>query len=267
MNITIKGLSEIYNQFRLNSQECMQLAQKVNVAVSNAIYNNWLNLASKELKSTKERYMRGLIEPDFSVNGMTVKGMIVLFGKLALMVEDGSPPFDMKIGFSQSSKIKLKAIGGWYLIVPFRHSTPGAIGENEAFANVMPKEVYAVAKDLNPTKSDFKGVKVLYGSSLKEGQIPKPYDEKKTRPGYGNFKSYTHKSSIYEGMIRNEKTYAKTTKSSYFTFRRVSDTSDPNSWIHPGFKPVNLAEKSVNITNIDIIVENEVADFLDSIGI
>lgn len=171
-------------------------------------------------------------------------------------------------GFSKSDKIKYTKDGGWYLTIPFRFSTPGSLGESEAFSGVLPTAVYNEAKKMSPTQSQFKG-SIKMGETLSRMQVPKEFSDPKKRAAVSNletqktFEEYEHKTSIYAGMQRSEKTYQAATQSMFNTFRRVSSKSDPNSWIHQGMRARNLAEKAFsqfNITEeVDIEVDNQLA--------
>ena len=61
-------------------------------------------------------------------------------------------------------------------------------------------------------------------------------------------------------MTRSEKKY----HGQYMTFRRVSDQSDPNSWIHKGFTAYNLMGKTLDKFPIDTIISNIKEDFLSN---
>ena len=50
-----------------------------------------------------------------------------------------------------------------------------------------------------------------------------------------------HAVDPFAGMIKQTATYAKTTGSTFTSFRRLS--ADGKPWIHPGIRPRNLAEK------------------------
>ncbi len=131
------------------------------------------------------------------------------------MIELGTSPWDMKVGFSKSDKKIEKTDGGWYLTIPMRHSTPGSF----MYGKPMPKDVYKNAKKLGHKQS------LSY-------------------PGAGDksWTGYQRKNKTYDGLTRIVKSYSKTTQSQYMTFRRVSDKSDPSSFWHPGFKGVKIAE-------------------------
>jgi hypothetical protein len=58
------------------------------------------------------------------------------------------------------------------------------------------------------------------------------------------FQAYKHKSSIYTGMQRKEAP-DKNKHGQYVTFRRVSDLSDPNAWIHTGITAHNFLDRTI----------------------
>lgn len=254
-------LSEIAQIASLKRTEVETLTTLTVRRLAEAVIFHWREEASKSLYSTRAAYKNGIQLIDIDDKS----AIVALLGNLNNMIESGSSPFDIKVGMSHSSKRKLKAKGkGWYITVPFRWATAMTLGENEVFSNRMPLEVYEVAKELEETLSA-PNKKVVYGGKVVEADLSKSLQGRRTRPAYGKFGAYQHKSNIYEGIIREEKTYEKTTQSKYFSFRRISDLSDPDSWIHPGFSAKNLAEKAVQEVNIDAIVNSEANKFINSL--
>lgn len=262
-------ISEVASFFALSKKQANDLLKVALQDVSNAFAFMWRETASRELNSTRDRYIRGIQQPVIFDN----VAIIELIGTLPNMIESGATAFDMKKGFQQSSKIKISAQGSWFLTIPFRWATSNALGENEAFSNKMPKEVYDVAKNLSETKSNIGSKKVIYGSSLKEAQLPKDFQGKKTRQeikdaeGKVIYGAYKHKSNIYSGITKTQKTYEKATQSQYFSFRRVSENSDPLSWIHPGLMAKNFAEKAINSFDIEEVLNNSANIFANNLGL
>lgn len=204
------------------------------------IRDRWQREAQNKLKTTRTDYLLGL---DFNsivypLDSDGFIGSVELNGKLPNMVETGFSPFDMKVGFGKSSKVKKTKSGGWYLTIPFRHSTPNS---NGSFGSPMPKSVYNVAKKLFPN-----------GRMSTKGNLGRSWT------------GYQHKSNIYDGLQRIVKSYKKATQSQYYTFRRVSNNSDPTSWHHPGFSGVNIARSIMPFaqqTFIDTLTHNLSAIF------
>lgn len=200
-----------------------ELSPKIVNAIQNSvetslavIKDRWQSEAQHKLHSTLPLYLMGL---DFNsilypYEGNAFSGAVQLTGKLPNMLESGFPAFDMKIGFSNSKRRKIKKDGGWYLTIPLRHSTPGAF----MYGNAMPKDIYGVAKKLGN------------GESLHiKGQ------------GDLSWTGYQRKHNTYDGLTRIVKSYNNTTQSQYYTFRRVSDKSDPLSWMHPSYVGAQIA--------------------------
>lgn len=201
------------------------LEQAFNQVVSNALkatlayaYSEWTKEAQDNLRSSREDYMRGL-------QGVVMKdslsGYIELQGKFPVMLEQGFSQYDIKDGFANSPKTKQNMYGGWYLTIPYRHYTAST------FNPVMPSDIKREA------------TKLSNGEQLKEALVRDlGYEPKVSHAGY------EWKNSQYDNLTRIVKEYDSGKKhSQYVTFRRVSDKSDPNSWIHPGYKGIHAADK------------------------
>lgn len=204
------------------------------------IRDRWQREAQNKLKTTRVNYLLGLdidaIVYPLDPNGFI--GKVELKGKLPNMVEKGFSAFDMKIGFGKSSRVHRTKGGGWYLTIPFRHTTPNS---NGGFGAPLPKDVYNVAKKLAPG-----------GRLSVKGNLGRSWT------------GYQHKSNIYDGLQRIVKSYKKATQSQYFTFRRVSNNSDPLSWYHPGFTGVQIANSLMPFarqTFVDTLTNNLSAIF------
>lgn len=257
--------SAVSAEFNLSSQDAKNMVSFVVKELTARYAKNWDNEAKRALRSTRQIYRSSLVVGEQG----PFTGYVMLVNKLPNMIESGASPFDMKSGFSKSSKARSSRSGGWYLTVPFRFATPGALGENEAFSNIMPQSVYSVAKTLSPRQSTMGGA-VKQGQSLKANQIPSPYNIPRTRAMIvtksKTFEEYKHKHSIYEGMQRSQKTYERATQGQYVTFRRVSDNSDPNSWIHKGIEARRLSDQALTRTNIPHEVDMAVDNYLARLG-
>ena len=99
--------------------------------------------------------------------------------------------------------------------------------------------------------------------------MPEPFKEVQTHKitlNTGSLLEYTHKSPIFEGLVRkNISSTSKEKRGGYFTFRRVSDKSDDNSWQHPGLPPKKLMDKTMGVVSVDIdrMVGEIFEDFMD----
>ncbi len=260
-------MSDVLSEFNIPKEVGEDMAEAVIKRLTMRFYETWSVIAGRELKSSRNQYLRSLqviSEGKFS-------GAVILHGDIPNMVESGMGAFDMKEGFSKSDKIKHTKDGGWYLTVPFRFASAGSLGESEAFSGVLPGAVSKAASKLVPTKSEFKG-SVRVGETMSRMQIPDGFKESKTRAGVSNletkrtFEEYVHKTSIYEGLQKSSKTYEGANQSMFNSFRRVSSKSDPNSWIHSGIRARNLAEKALSEFNIGEEIDIEVDNQLSKLG-
>lgn len=260
-------LSDVVSEFSLDRSQVEQISNSASKALTMEIYRNWIEAAKRDLKSTRNSYIRGLI---IAEEGMA-NNTITLTGAFNNMIENGVGAYDMKAGFMKSSKIKYTKAGGWYLTIPFRFATPDALGENESFSGVMPQEIYDIVKNFEPSKTDVGG-NSKSGQTLKAGDIPSQFQAPKARNSVINdvinktFDSYSHKSSIYEGMSKSQKTYQGGSQSGYNSFRRVGNNSDPMAWIHSGLPQRNFSQQAIQNTDIDTIIDNTVDKMLSELG-
>lgn len=143
-------------------------------------------------------------------------------------------------GFLRSPKVKRDRKGRPYLTIPFGLKTPGG-GDRGTSPPVMPRPLYRLASRLQ------------FGESI--GRLPRKYEGYAIRtrlsPDLKQWGHYTWKASPFAGVAKvrrypGELPTAPTGRMGiYMTFRRVSKKSDPNSWVHPGFKQKNFMEQAV----------------------
>jgi hypothetical protein len=223
--------------------------QRILKGIGAAAMHYWKKLAQQQLKSTSRDYIAGIELKETPGGGVTVE----LNGQLANMVEQGFSGGDMRAWMLSSPKAK-QGKNGPYLVVPFRHGTPGTSGRNVGAA--MPGPIHTAAKKLlgtlsRPGKpvSTTGGQTTIYGKRLHPGltmrQAARQILKRKEKPW--------HATGIYMGMIRKEKLVKGGPQTSgYQTFRTISakvrvDPNDPNSpmkhWVHPGIKPRNIARQ------------------------
>lgn len=159
--------------------------------------------------------------------------------KFAQEIESGRPPRDLKKMLDTSLKVRTTKTGKRYLIIPFRHNTPGA----DAVGQAMPESIYNLARQLTPSRvtgtgkrlsgtgamdiSTRKAVKVaqrkyVWGGSLPPGTAPKLRGDR------------------YAGMVRMETSSGKQKSSSYLTFRVMGEWS--SGWIIPAKPGLNIVK-------------------------
>ncbi|MDQ3171501.1 MAG: hypothetical protein M3Q55_15310 [Acidobacteriota bacterium] len=213
-----------------------QMRSQFLAGIGAAARQHWIALAQRELRSSSRDYVAGIQE--IVVGDRTVE--IGLRGMLPNMIENGWPGGDMREWMLQSAKAKSTKAGGKYLVVPFRHGSPTSGGRNVGAA--MPQSIHNIAKRLAPTHTAPNGGATQWGDRL---SIKKKMNEE-ARKILSTKKKEWHSASIYMGMVRQEKTYAKATQSQYTTFRTISTRTaktDPRSWMHPGTQAKHFAPR------------------------
>ena len=228
--IDISGLVAAYS---LTDEQADQFMDNVMGDLAVEFSEYWKN-AAKDLASTRKQYQRAVY-----VEKLNSKDYIVgLAGQLPNMLESGSPPFDIKEGLKKSPKYTKD--GKMYINVPFRFATSGALGESSIFSGKLPSKIEKAARVLPDKKAlSKKGLpKELRNLGVRDRVITKSRV----------FEEYRHKNSIYEGLSRRADS---ANRGQYMTFRRVSENSDPDSWIHPGFEAKRFAERAFDNMNFE----------------
>jgi len=263
------NIQDSLKEFKVPAMTGNIIMESILDEVRRVIWTNWINQAKQGLNSTREGYINGLILQD---QGRFTKS-IILTGQLNNMLESGAGAYDMKVGFAKSKNVKyskdrydkkgvLISKGGWYVTIPFRWGTPGIVGENPAFSNIMPTVIYNIAKKNN-------------GRPIGGDQLPSPYDERGSRAKISqpaplkDIPEYQHLYSIYEGIKRQSASYGKMAKGAYgqyVSFRRVSENSDKLSWFHKGLQARNFATKAIQNTDINLISDNALDRMLSEMG-
>lgn len=243
--------SQIAQDFLLSESQVKDMIDFSIKEITASFAREWEKIANEKLVTSRNEYVQSLIVVDEGYG----QGAVLLRGWLPNAVEEGQSEFDIKIGLLNGPNAKVGKNGSKYNTVPFRYGTSGSIEANFN-GGLLPVEVYQVAK----TKS--------VGTPLTKEELPQQFQEAKTvtvkAPAPKNFEEYTHKSSIYEGVIKNEDKV--TGQSTYSSFRRVSENSNVNSWQHPGIEAHHLAEQTLNNFDIPTQVGVAVDNYLKSIG-
>lgn len=88
----------------------------------------------------------------------------------AQALESGTRAYDMKRMLNTSMLVRRTSTGKRYLIIPFRHGTPGATG----FASVMSGSVYRMWRDLKPSSVIGQGFRAS-GTGAIDARTRKPF--------------------------------------------------------------------------------------------
>jgi len=254
---------DILSQFNMSQREVEGVIDSTIKEITASFASAWENEANSTLKSTRERYINNLKVIDEG----RMQGAVVLDyskDKLVKMIEEGCSPFDLKNGFSNSDKKHITKSGGWYLTIPFSFGAPDS-SMVSGFANILPSSVHQIVKQqpVNPETNRSAG--------LSKSEIPSEFAIPKVRaaiviPESTAFKEYQQKHSIYEGVFKSKDSVMG--QNTYGSFRRVSDKSDENSWIHPGMEEGNFAEKAFGKfeTNMQTVLEDAMDSALSQFG-
>lgn len=253
LHIDIGG---IVDEFALTASQAEDLGSAIIDRITAEYTTKWEGLVNAGLKGTRNLYKKAMF-----VN--RISPMEVEFGLnegehgLALALEEGKAPWDEKGYFQNSKKAKRKPNGGWYLTVPFHYATPDAVAESILFQGVLPREIYDIAKGNS-------------GKPVSYGQLPDQYSQlgKRAEINYGGIiiPEYVHKAPTFQGLVRIEASATeKEKRGGYFTFRRVSDRSDPISWIHPGFDAKLFMDKAIEQAQVAEVADMAIDKFLSQL--
>lgn len=247
-------LGDLVEEFNLSEDQSVSLGSSIIDAVVAEYQLRWQNLISSNLHKTRNEYKRGVFIERESPLSVTF-GLTNRDSAIPLMIEEGQPPFDEKEGFRNSPKRKQKQDGGWYMNIPFRHATPEAVADSGLFASIMPQRIYNEVRQLG--RLSFMDLPVRESAIGQRKEI--------NRLGV-NKPSYMHKAPIYQELTKvNIASTSNETRSGYFTWRRVSDASDPNSWWNGGIIPYKLMDKALEQAKIDVVADRVINEFLKAI--
>lgn len=241
ISVDLSGVIAAHQQ--VINREVLPLLNQAVRAVAEQTRANWIEAVqrAKLWSGEKDAYtqtIRYQMTGDFSA-------VVWSDYRHAEAIETGRPARDLKKMLDTSMKVRATKDGKRYLIIPFRHNTPG----NEVHARAMPPDVHAQAKDLAPSRVvgqtrresgtgayDVKTRKRLtvnqnvysWGDRLPEGMAPKLHQRHKTAP--------------YAGMYRfDARTPGGNRYSTYMTFRTMMEGS--SGWIVPAQPGLYLAKQ------------------------
>jgi len=231
IKINIQETRNLLKDFNVPYSYRRELSNMIRTRLLHETHKNIVTIANSELNSSRSQYLNGL---------SILPNKIVLSGWLANAVEDGVGAIDLKAGFMRASNVRYKKDGGWYTTIPFRIFTPNSSNNNHT---QMTWRIYRA---------------VMAGKKYDAGQV-------KTRPSFTDsltnvsYSSYTHKSPILQGIKKTENSSGR---SSYRTFRRVSDKSDPMSWIHKGINAHRIFDRAWEKVDITDIIKSTINQYL-----
>lgn len=257
------NVDQLVEEFSLTQQEVEGLMQRSVQEVAAKFAKNWSQVVEKNLTNTRKQYIENIIVGDSGKFG----AYVLLTGWLPNAIESGHGSYDLKPFFKASDKAKTKKDGkGWYLTIPFRMATEGALGESDVFSGQMEEGVEKILQKKPQDKMVSGGGRST--EPIKKEELPKkarvPSVKQVQIPESGTFAKYKRKSAKMEGVRRQED--PATGQNVYMSFRRVSDESSESSWIHPGFEARNFADKALEKTNIQATVDMATDRYLQQLG-
>lgn len=249
-------LTEIMNEFALTAEQTQNLGESIIDRIVEDYMHKWNDVVNGGLKQLRSLYQRSMYVERNSATEVTF-GLSPGENGLALAIEEGKPPFDMKEGFSHSSKRKTSLGGGWYLTIPFRYATSQAVAESTAFSGRLPEVIERLVRGND-------------GKPLSAAQLPNQYAQlgrrKAIQTANGVIPEYVHKAPRFQGLVRVDVSSTRNeNRGAYMTFRRVSNNSEPYSWIHPGFDARRFMDKALDQTQIPQVVDMVLDNFLSQL--
>lgn len=209
--------------------------------IAMASYDFIMNEAQQKLITARQDYIKSLTFDEFNDGGL----FVITIEKPGEHFEEGWGTFDIKPGLLRGPNAKRTKSGILYNTVPFSHHpsakrVPTRLGPD--YMSDLKKAVKEMVPLATPKPIYDRSGKVVMGHLVAKAG---PNTIKKDERGY------------LQGMIKVQKQYKKTTQNTYTTFRRVTENTPPNRWIHPGYDGLHLfdaAEKYID-TQIDQIIK------------
>lgn len=229
LKINIKDTRGVLKDFSIPDNFKRELSKQLQQTILQEMKNNIIDEASRTLKSSRQEYIDSVVVTSNSIE---------LNGWLANSIEEGISAYDLKNGFSKSPKKKPSKKGGWYLTIPLPVGTP-----RQTQGTRMTWGVYRA---------------VLRGKKYDSGTSSQ-------RPAFSVlntgtvYPAYQHRNPILQGINRRA---TPTGRSTYNTFRRVSNNSDPASWIHRGILPHRIFDKSWKKLDLQQIIQQVISSNL-----
>jgi hypothetical protein len=204
----------------------------------------------------KDRYAAS-VKLEINADGYSAR--IYSDDPMATPIETGIPARDMKGVLDTSLKVRTamggKHAGQRYLIIPFRHNTPG----NDALAGAMPAAIYARAKTL--AKSTVTG-QISMRAGIQYSNIRTKGQQMVMRNTYkwGGRLDGPDIAKRFKGMVRFNTSSGDQKSSSYLTFRVMGEWS--TGWIIPA-QPGRYIVKAVS-EQAQQMLRSEVQDVIAS---
>lgn len=225
---------DLNNQVKAAMAEALeQTARIAQEDWQQSIYNH-----SGMYQPYKDRYA---LSVKYDVDKANLMARIYSDDPMATPFETGEPARDMKRMLNTSEKVRVakggKHPGQRYLIIPFRHQTPGYT----AHGSDMPTDVYRQAMALTKSKSTLISMR-RSGLNASDVRTRGPLMTMRSSYNWGGRLNGPSIPARQRGMVRMETSSGKQTSSKFLTFRIMTENSP--GWIVPA-KPGRFIVKGV----------------------
>lgn len=223
-------------------------------ALAHAAHTRWVAYASGELALPDGRKMKRwtgqyagsiTITTEYPGGETLVRYIIGSDDPKAEWIENGTQPWDMKEVLLQSHKARISKKGKKYIIVPFRHGTPGTLAVGAYAGAEMPEAVHSFWLKGGASSSMITGTR-----NTRSVQDPNVTVQRNVYRWGDRLTAHDIRdlgldpdASIGKrlvGMVRMQNPQSASLGSQYFTFRAVSEDSE--GWQHPGMQPYKIAQ-------------------------
>lgn len=235
-------LTPLIQQQQVITREVMPLLSQAVRAVAQQTAANWQEAVrrAKLWEGEKDAYANSI---RFDMTG-DFDALVWSDYRHAEAIETGRPARDLKKALDSSHKVRVNKKGQRYLIIPFRHNTPGST----AHAPAMPDHVYQMAKELKPSRVVGQ-TRRLSGTGALDIATRAPLTVNANVYAWGGRllagsmgPNRKGKTDRFAGMYRFDTTTPGGKRSSsYVTFRVMGEWS--SGWIIPPQPGLRLAEK------------------------
>lgn len=263
ISLDLSGIAAAANA-AVNERVFPLLNQAVN-AIAQQTRANWMESVdrAKLWSGEKDAYKASI---SYKMTG-PFSAIVEADYKYAEEIETGRPPRDLKKMLDTSTKVRRTKDGRRFLVIPFRHSTPG----NTAHGPSMPQHVYQQASQIAPSSVVSTGLRRSGEiTSARVGMGMRPLGEKRQRQapylsntttkgpmmvtkrnyqwgerlGAGSMGPNPNgKVDRFAGMVRFDTSAGGKRSSSYMTFRIMMEGS--NGWVVPAKPGLYLVKQVV----------------------
>lgn len=180
------------------------------------------NLAGQRLNSTRDRFLQA-IQQEEKDNLLIIT--VDPEDWVAVAVEAGASPFDMKAKHLNSPKAKVSKEGFRYMVIPMgkkKNAHPGNNQKGMFWQDIINKEL---------TKPKFKPAKMSLGIDGNLRVMEEVINKSQLARGLYRTRTFKDSQSFHSG--------GRASSSSYVMFRVMSEKF-PEKWQHPGIAPANI---------------------------